>query len=107
MAKKKRKLPPFIYVTKEMFRSDAFKQLNNSAKIAFLLLKDQVKQLDQTEIRLTYKQTSEYMTSRTYGRAIKQLIDAGFLKKIEQGGLYKGMNVYQFSDDWMLPNKRL
>ena len=100
MSKKKNRLPPFIYITKEMFHSPAFKKLSNSAKIAFLLLQDQIIQPNQAKIRLPYTQVTEYMTDRTFGRAITQLIDQGFIKKIHQGGLYGGMNEYQFIDTW-------
>lgn len=107
MAKKKRKLPPFIYVTKEMFRSDAFKQLTNSSRIAYLLLQNQIRSAEQTEIICPYRSVAEYMDQKTFGRAIGQLVEFGFITKKQEGGLFRKTNVYKFSDAWMLTNKKL
>jgi hypothetical protein len=40
------------------------------------------------------------MKTNTYGRAIRQLVELGFINKKQTGGLFKRTNIYSFSDKW-------
>lgn len=100
MAKKKNKLPPFVYITKKMLSSDAFKELSNTSRIALLLLRAQLKSHDQKEVIYPYSHAQEYMKRDTFARAIKKLEKMGFIKKTQYGGLYRKTNVYTFTDAW-------
>ena len=103
MAKRRKNhLPPFVYITKEMLRSDAFKRLTNASRIAYLLLKSQCCKADQNEVKCPYSEAIKYMHKSTFSQSISQLIELGFIKKEQQGGLYRKINVYTFSDAWRL-----
>ena len=83
-----------------MIKSPAYKQLSNSARVAHLLLSSQIRQPDQREVKLPYKDAQQYMKSNTFSRAIKQLQELGFIEKTQYGGIYRRTNVYRFSEKW-------
>ena len=99
MAKKNR-LPPFVFITKEMLKSDAYKQLSNASRTAYLLLRAQLKNNEQAEVKFPYSAAQEYMKTNTFAHAIEQLIKMKFIKKKQSGGLFRKTNVYSFSDEW-------
>lgn len=105
--RKSKKLPPFIYITKEMFRSNAFKQLTNSARTTYLLLQDQVRSAEQTQIICPYRFAAQYMDQKTFGRAIKQLAQIGFIEKHQKGGLFRRTNVYRFVNAWRYAKEKV
>ena len=96
----KNRLPPFVYITREMLKSKEFKELTNASRFTYLLLQSQIISRNQTEVVLTYTQAEEYMNRHTFSRSIKQLINSGFIKKKQKGGLYKRTNRYSFSEKW-------
>jgi len=99
--KKGKKIPgPFVYILKDMFKSDAFKELTNASRMAYLLLRAQCREVEQDEVKCPYSTAQEYMKTNTYSRSIKQLIKLGFIEKSQQGGLYRKVNVYKFSKRW-------
>ena len=100
MAKKKNRLPPFVYVTKEMLKSDAYKALTNASRVALLLLKAQMTSNDQNEVKFPYSHVEGYMQKRTFARAIRQLEEMGFIVKTQEGGMYRRTNIYTFSYEW-------
>lgn len=100
MSRKRNKLPPFVYITREMLKSKAFKKLTNASRVTYLLFQAQIKSSGQTEIILTYTQTEEFMNNHTFSRSVKQLLKFGFIKKKQEGGLYRRTNIYSFSEDW-------
>ena len=102
MGKKKRqnKLPPFVAIFKAMIKSDAYKSLSNASRVAYLLLKNQIKHKDQREVIFPYSHAEEYMTRRAFCNAINQLSEKGFIEITQKGGLYRRTNVYRFVNGW-------
>ncbi len=98
------KLPPFVYITKEMLKSEAFMELTNASRVTYLLLQAQIKSFGQTEIILPYSQIEKYMDRNTFSRSIKQLVKFGFIKKKQKGGLLRRTNIYSFSEEWREQN---
>ena len=90
----------FVPVLRHMIESEAFKKLTNASRVAYLLLKSQIKNGDQKEIIFPYAHAQPYMNRNTFGRAIKQLIEFGFIEKMQYGGLYRRTNVYRLSEKW-------
>ncbi len=99
-SKKKNRLPPFVYITQLMLRSDAYKELSNASRTAYLLLRAQLKKPEQIEVIFPYSHAQEYMQKRTFAGAIRQLIKMGFIEKKQSGGLYKRTNIYSFIHEW-------
>ena len=99
MAKKNR-LPPFVYITQEMLKSDAYKKISNASRVALLLLRAQLKNHEQTEVIFPYSHAQEYMKKDTFARSIRQLVGMGFIAKTQNGGLYRKTNSYSFTDGW-------
>jgi glycerol-3-phosphate O-acyltransferase len=93
--KKKDRLPPFVPIFKEVIKSESFKRLTNSSRVAYLLLKSQCKRFDQKEVKYPYSCAEEYMDRHTFSTAIRQLIEEGYISKSQEGGLYRRTNLYQ------------
>lgn len=99
-SKRKDKLPPFVPILKEMIRSPAYKKLTNAARTSYTLLKLQCCKYGQDEVKFPYRHAGEYMDQHTFGRAIKQLIELGFIEKSFEGGLFRRTNIYKFIEEW-------
>jgi hypothetical protein len=92
--------PGFAMITNEVICSPAFKQLTNTARTAYTLLRAQVKKKGQSEVIYPYSHATDYMERRSFSKAIQQLIEVGFIEKKQSGGLYRRTNIYLFSDKW-------
>ncbi len=91
---------PFVAVIKYMLRSPAYKKLRNPARVAHLLLSAQRYQAGQREVKFPYSEAQQYMDRHTFSRAIRQLVELGFIEKTQYGGLYRRTNIYRFIEDW-------
>jgi len=100
MARRKNRLPPFVYIIKEMLWSDAYKKLSNPSRVALLLLRAQLKNHGQAEVKFPYSCAQEYMKTNTFSHAVKELEEMGFIKKTQEGGLFRCTNIYSFTDAW-------
>lgn len=83
-----------------MVNSPAFKKLTNAARVAYLLLKCQCKEAGQREVIFPYGHAEPYMTRHTYSKAIRQLVEFGFIEKSDRGGLFRRTNVYRLIEKW-------
>ncbi len=52
------------------------------------------------ELRLTYSEVEYKMHSRRFTKAMKALVENGFIEVKEQGGLYRRKSIYVFSPGW-------
>jgi hypothetical protein len=96
----KKKLPPFVLVTREMLKDIRFKKLSSSAKIAFIYLKEKLNPKYGNEVILTYKEMESVMHKRHYAKALKELTEAEFIKKSNQGGMLKNANRFILLGDY-------
>ena len=94
--KKRNKLPPFVYITKEMLESEEFKKLTNASRVTYLLLKAQCKKFDQKSVKFPYSHSLKYMNEKTFSRSIRQLEEMRFIEISQEGGLIRRTNVYTF-----------
>lgn len=92
----------FVPITWEIIDSDAYAKLTNASRTAYLIIKRQYNVKNPTEFRCPYSTAERFMDRHTFSKSIKQLIEMGFIKKIQQGGLYRKINVYSCSDAWKL-----
>jgi len=92
--------PGFAMITNEVIKSAAFKKLTNTARTAYTLLRAQVKKKGQSDVIYPYSDALDYMERRSFSKAIKQLIEIGFIEKKQAGGLFRRTNIYIFSDKW-------
>ncbi len=74
MSRKKRKYSSegFAMIYREVVESYAFKALTNPARVAYLLLKIQVKSAGQQDVKYPYSHAAEYMDRHTFAKAIRQ-----------------------------------
>jgi hypothetical protein len=91
---------PFVAILKHMIAAPAFQRLTNASRVAYLLLKAQVKKNGQQEVIFPYSHAEPYMDRHTFSRSIKQLVKLGFIEKSDFGGLYRRTNVYKFIESW-------
>lgn len=95
-----KKLPPFVPILKDMIKSEAYKQLTNASRTAYLLLKLQCKHYDDNEVKFPYSHAEPYMNRHTFGASIDQLVKLGFIEKSFLGGLFRRTNLYKFIETW-------
>jgi len=100
--KSKGKSSYYIPITWEMIDSDAYAKLTNASRTAYLIIRRQYDTDNPTEFRCPFSTAERFMDRHTFSKSIKQLIGMGFIKKIQQGGLYRKINVYTCSEAWKL-----
>jgi hypothetical protein len=83
-----------------MLYSEAYKELSNASRVAFLLLRAQTNTPEQNEVIFPYSQAEKYMRRGTFSRSIRQLREKGFIEKKQFGGLFRKTNLYSFIDSW-------
>lgn len=96
MAKKKTKAPPFVMVQKDMLEDHQWQKLTNSAKVTWIYLRSKFNYRTLNEVTLTYSEMEGVMTSKTFKRALQELMDEKWIIKIKQGGLFGGACQYKF-----------
>ena len=91
---------PFVMFTRQMIRSPTFLKLSNAARVAYLLLRDQQKNIQTEEVKFPYKDAAKFMHQDTWRDAVRLLEEHGFITIRRDGGDIRRMNVYVFSDVW-------
>ena len=93
---------PFVMISKRLLESPAWLDLSSNAKVIYIHLKKQKQNADCNEkIKLPYRDRRENPLSfRSFSRAIKALIEHGFVELEEKGGLERRPNVYRLSEKW-------
>jgi hypothetical protein len=104
--KKKNRLPPFVAITREMLKSEAWESLTNAARVAYIHLQSKCVSFDQKEVTLSFKEMERIMSRHTYAGAIDQLEECGFIIKAQRGGLFRKRNFYHFIDEWKSYKKK-
>lgn len=98
--KKKNKLPPFVWIPKDMLTSPAWEALGHASRVAYIHLKAKCYSRDPGNIALSYQEMERIMQRRTYSRAIRSLEENGFIDRTQRGGLYRRRNFFRLSEDW-------
>ena len=97
MAKKKAKAPPFVMVRRDMLKDPKWKKLSSSAKVVWIYLRAKFNHKTLGEVTLTYSEMQEITSSKTFKRALQELMDEKWIRKTKQGGLYGGVCKYKFA----------
>ena len=100
MAYRKPKLPPFVYVLREMIKSEAWKKLRHSSVRAYIHILSKQKDESGDNIKFTYKEASEVMKEETFNNAITQLVEVGFFDMRRSGACFGKKNVFKKSERW-------
>ena len=96
----KRRLKPFVAMDKGMLRSDVFKDLSSSAKVAYMYLRLDENGDPEKPLRLPYSQAKELMDRKTFTHALAELQEKGFIIRTKLGGLMGGCSEYALTNEW-------
>ena len=97
---KKHKSPPFVLILKEMLKSNAWQNLTNASRVAYLHLKAKSVSTNPGELTLSYVEMGKIMRGETFSKALKQLEAEGFILRTQRGGLYRKRNFFRLSEEW-------
>jgi len=90
----------FVAIPHSMIDSPAYIKLTQPAKTAYTLPKRQKRSGIQDKVKFPYSHAERYMDRKIFTRAIRQLVELGFIEKEDYGGLYRRTNVYRFVEGW-------
>jgi len=96
----KRKKPGFIQILWSMYDSKEWRSMHWYSKIAYLRIKRKYNPNNGEKISVSYREMEDEMCQVTFGKAIKELIEVGFIEVIQKGGLYRKRNYYILSYRW-------
>jgi hypothetical protein len=96
----KKKYEPYVKILWEMMDSEVWKKLSNSSKVTYIYLRRQIRSAKQKDVKLSYTNMEPIMNRNTFGRALKELEKCGFITKIQTGGLFRRINIFQLSEEW-------
>ena len=93
----------FVMMTRKILYSKAFKELSQSAKLAYMYFAIDQKSKEDKKVILTYGQAKGHGVCRspsTFSKVKKELVCYGFLNPLEGGGLNQH-SVFELSERWM------
>jgi hypothetical protein len=91
----KGKANQFVMLKNTFIFSDVFKRLTNAARVAWILLRSQIKYEGDIDVKFPYSDAQEFMDRNTWRRAIVTLEREGLIEKIQEGGLFRRTNIYR------------
>lgn len=86
-----------IVIYNSVLEGAEFKKLTHSEIIAYLFIRKNYVPGKDTKIFLSYKDISDILSSRTFSRAIKGLLDKGWIKRTQHGGLHRYYNYFEIT----------
>ena len=98
MSRKKPKL--FIQLYFDFYDSKEWRSLHWYSKLAYLRIKRKYNPKNGEQIAVSYREVTDEMSQKSFGKAIKELIKVGFIEVIQKGGLYRKRNYYILSYRW-------
>lgn len=96
----KKKLSPFVAITKEMIRSKAWVKLKHYSVRAYIHIAAKYNGKNSNNLSFTYQEASKIMNAHTYKKAIDELVKYGFLDMKRSGACYGKCNVFGLSERW-------
>lgn len=93
----------FVMMTREILYSKAFRELSQSAKLAYIYFAIDQKSKEDKKVILTYGQAKEHGVCRspsTFSKVKKELVHYGFLDPLKRGGLNEH-SVFELSGRWI------
>ncbi len=84
-------------IRKDLLRDDEWKKLSNSAKIAWIYLRNNYDYTNGSkESFLSYNQMKGILSAPTLYKALKELTEGQWIEKTKHGGLFGGVCKYRF-----------
>ena len=96
MARRKR-VPPFVPIFRDVLWSDSWLDLSNGAKLVYIYIKSEYKGENNGKMTMPYSMLSKIMSTDTIKRKFNELIDKGWIEKTHSGGLYHNSNRYKLT----------
>ena len=93
----------------EIIDSEAWRELTNAARVAYIHLKRKVTNPNPKEIHLGFAEMAgngsapykkRIMRRKTFSTALRLLEEKGFIEKKQSGGLYRKENLFLFTEKW-------
>lgn len=103
MARRNKKLLPFVPTRRDMMESDSFRGLSSNAKVIYLYLRKNTNGQYGDPVSLPYSQLVDMMSRATISKAFKELIEAGFIERVARGGMYGTANYYRLIGEFANP----
>jgi len=91
---------PFTGIEDAILESQAWESITCAARVAYLHIRKDDKGYNRTELKLPYSQAEKLMGRKTFTRAIRMLVDHGFITINQPGGLMQHCTEYGLSDQW-------
>ena len=92
---------PYVGISWEIIDSPAWKTLTPSAVWLYTMLKRQYRKCTgDLHLVLPYRHVSFRLTGAAFRKAREELVRAGFIAIIRQGGLERRPNIYALSEKW-------
>ena len=98
MSKRKKKL--FIQLRHDLYDSKEWRSLQWYSKLAYLRIKRKYNPNKGEKITVSYREMEDEMCQATFGKAVKELLNVGFIEITQKGGLYRRRNYYILSYRW-------
>ena len=90
----------FIQLNLEIYDSPKWRSLKWYSKLAYLRIKRNRITKEDKKIVLTYREILDEMSQPTFSKALKELLESGFIEIVQTGGLLKKKNYYALSNKW-------
>lgn len=100
VSKRSKSKKGFIQLYWDFYDSIEWKSLHWYSKLAYLRIKRKYNPNNGDNVSVSYREMTDEMTQKTFGKAIKELIEVGFIEVVQKGGLFRRRNFYMLSYRW-------
>ena len=94
---RRKKMPPFVAISREALKGTAWRSLSSTAKVMYLHLKYKYVGHNNGEIELHYSELKDMFASDTIAKGFKELQRTGWVERTQYGGLFRFVNKYKLT----------
>jgi predicted transcriptional regulator len=102
--KNKRTIEPFVMLSRNMLlECPEWQALSAAAKILYPIIKSKYNGVNNGEIKLYYSELKDMNGLRspaTISKAFRELEQKGWIRRTQQGGLYRHINKYELTGQY-------
>ena len=98
----KKKKPGFIQLLWTFYDAKEWRSLHWYSKLAYLRIKRKYNPNNGNQITVSYREMTDEISQKSFGKAIKELTKKGFIDIEQKGGLFRRRNYYTISTRWYL-----
>ena len=101
MGRKKDKIiGGFVAIEKSLLASEQWGRLSSKAVHVYILVRQKFNGKNEDDLSLTYREVQNKMSTATFSKALKELLNSEILIMVRPGGIERKCNIFSIRNKW-------